>query len=63
MNPNMNPKNECDCCEMSLETYLYAHQPNYYSFLHVMLYYVKYNNSIPFFEEQSCEVNKIVENN
>ena len=25
-----------------------------------MLYSVKYNNSIPFFEEQSCQANKVL---
>ena len=38
----------------------HACQPNYNSNLHVMLYFVKYNNSIPFFKEQSCQANKVL---
>ena len=38
-------------------THLHAHQQNYYSNLHVTLYFVKSNNSIPFFKEQSCQAN------
>ena len=56
----MNPKNEHDCHETSQATCLHACQPNYYSNLHVTLYFVKYNDSIPFFKEQSCQVNKLV---
>ena len=33
---------------------------NYCSNLHVTLYFVKYSNSIPFFEEQSYQVNKLL---
>ena len=39
---------------------LHAHEPNYYSNLHVTLHFVKYNNSIPFWEEQSCQVSKVL---
>ena len=41
MTHTMNPKMECKYCEMSCETYLHAHQPNYYSSLHVTLYLSK----------------------
>ena len=58
-NPKSNAKDN-DSHETSLETCLHTHQPNYYSNLHVTLYFVKYNNSIPFFEEQSCQVNKLL---
>ena len=55
---NTNSKTECDCSEMSCETYLHTHQPNYYSSLHVTLYFVKHNNSIPFSKEQLHQANK-----
>ena len=55
---NRNPKTEHNYHEMSHETYLHAHQTNFYSSLHVMLYFDKYNNSIPFIKEQFLQVNK-----
>ena len=58
MTHNRNPKIECDCCEMSQVTQLHAHQPNDYSSLHVTLYFVKYNDSIPFNKEQLHQANK-----
>ena len=39
-------------------SHLHAHQPNYYSNLHVMFYFVEYNNSIPFSKEQLHQANK-----
>ena len=57
MNPNVKPKSECDSHEISQVTCLHTCQPNDYSNLHVTLYFLKYNNSIPFFEEQSCQAN------
>ena len=39
-------------------TYLCTHGPDYYLSLHVTLYLVKYNNSIPFSKEQLHAVNK-----
>ena len=42
----------------SHETYLHACQPNYYSSLHEMIYFVKYNNSIPFNKVKSHQVIK-----
>ena len=60
VNPNTKPKNECNSHEMSHEMYLHAHQPNYYENLHVTLYFVKYNNSIPFCKEKSCQVNRVL---
>ena len=58
VNPKMNPKCKLNCLKMLQVTHMNAHQPNYYSSLHVALYFVKYNNSIPFSKEQLCQVNK-----
>ena len=57
-NPKMNPKCKLDCPKTFQVTYWHAHQPNYYLNLHVTLYFVKYNNSIPFSKEQLCQANK-----
>ena len=35
-----NPNIECDCCETLQVTCFHTHQPNYYSDLHVMLYFL-----------------------
>ena len=56
----MNPKSETDCCMMSQVICLHACQPSYYSNFLVTLYFVKYNNSIPFFKGQSHQVNKVL---
>ena len=53
-----NPKSEPDVCETLWVTCLHAHQPSYYSNFCVTLYFVKYINSIPFYEEQSCQASK-----
>ena len=45
---------------MSYVICLHAHQPNYYSNLHVMLYFVRYNNSIPLYKEQSHQANQVL---
>ena len=59
-NPNTNPKNKHDYHDTSQATCLATHQPNYYSNLHVMLYFVEYNNVIPFCKQQSCQANKVL---
>ena len=45
---------------MSYVICLHAHQPNYYYNLHVMLYFVRYNNSIPLYKEQSYQANQVL---
>ena len=55
-----NPKSKPNCYEMLQVTCLHAHRPNYYSNLLVTLYFVKYDNSIPFCKEQSYQVNKLL---
>ena len=60
MTHNTNPKTKWNYCETSRETYLCACQPNYYSSLHVALYFVKYNNSIPFSKEWLLQANQSI---
>ena len=63
-NPKMNvtnvryPMNEPSYHNTSHETYLHAHQPNYYLNFHVTLYFVKYNNSIPFSKQWLLQLNQ-----
>ena len=74
-NPNTNPKNKCDCCEMSVneqddhnmshETYFHACQPNCQWDLHATQYFVKWTQFNPmkhFCKEQPNENSFIVEN-
>ena len=60
VNPTMNPTSKLDCPKMFQVTYLHACQPSYYSNVSITLYFVKYNNSIPFSKEQLCQVNKVL---
>ena len=68
VNPDMNPKDECNYCQMfmsqpnnhvmSHEKYFHVCQPNYYKIIYLMQQFVKCNNSIPFNQKGSLQANE-----